>query len=71
MTLLTTSFTLQLKESPDYLKTGEFFEDIIGEYFDLEIEKHPDYQDAWVFSISYPVNESRLFAKRIREFCLN
>ena len=68
--LLTTSFTIKCNTAPDYLKTGEYFEDLIAEFFDLEIKKHEDYQEEiWVFSITYPAYQAQEYALRIMNFC--
>jgi hypothetical protein len=69
--LFTTSFTLKTTEEPDYLETGEYFEDLIAEFFELDINKHEDYPDdeVWVYSITYPAYQGLEFAERMQRFC--
>ena len=66
LTLLTTSFTIQCEE-PDYINCGKVFQNLIAAFFDMDIEKHPDYNDAWVFSITYPSYQAKEYAQRIQE----
>lgn len=69
--LFTTSFTMRCAEPPEYLATGEYFEDLIAERFDLEIEKHSEYpnEHVYVFTITYPAYQAREFAWRMQNFC--
>ena len=70
VTLFTTSFILY-HPNPDYLKVGEYFEDLIkGEFFDLQINEHPDYDgDVQIFSITYPAYRSHDYTERMMSFC--
>ena len=72
LTLLTTSWTIWCSTEPDYLKTGEYFENLIAEFFELEYVKHKDYpnENIYVFSITYPAYQAKEFAMRIMEFCV-
>lgn len=71
LTLLTTSFTIKTKNDADYIDTGTFFQPLIAEFFDLEIMKHPDYEEnIFIFSLTYPAYQAVEYAKRIMEFCV-
>lgn len=69
LTLFTTSWTIKCPEKPNHLKTSLYFEDLVQEFFDLEISKHPDYIDVYVFSLTYPAYQAQEYGKRIMQYC--
>jgi hypothetical protein len=53
------------------LEVCEYFKDLSGEFFDLEIDKHPDYKrPVYVFSLTYPAYQAQEYAIRIMQFCV-
>ena len=68
LVLFTNSFTMPSSKEPNYLETGEYFEDLIGEFFELDINKHTDYENVWVYSITYPAYQGVEFITRMMKF---
>lgn len=66
--LFTTTFSIRCLKEPNHLIVSHYFEDLIEEFFDLEIEKSTN-GNGYTFKITYPAYQAQEYALRIMEYC--
>lgn len=65
MKTISSSFTVVGRE-PGYLEISRRFEDIINDFFDLEINDVGDGKgEAWVITVTYPTVQAKEYAEII------